>query len=88
MTDHSGSLHPLPDQSRGGVGPRTGGLSLASITDGFRCRADCTTCRGTGHVCEQHPTRPWGPLYTDGCNCGGAGMPCPASPFTTVYPDA
>jgi hypothetical protein len=35
----------------------------------------CILCADTGWVCENHPRRPWeGP---HGCDCGGAGMPCP-----------
>jgi hypothetical protein len=35
----------------------------------------CARCHDCGSVCENHP-RPWdGP---HGCDCGGAGMPCPA----------
>lgn len=47
----------------------------------------CTGCADTGHVCENHPDRPWGPLCCDqprgatscahgACHCG-AGEPCP-----------
>lgn len=51
----------------------------------FRCRF----CRDEGHVCENHPARPWGGLCCEAgalgsgecehgaCGCG-AGMPCPA----------
>jgi hypothetical protein len=36
----------------------------------------CIFCADTGWVCENHPRRPWeGP---HACDCGGAGMPCPA----------
>jgi hypothetical protein len=35
----------------------------------------CIFCADTGWVCENHPRRPWEGPY--GCNCGGAGMPCP-----------
>jgi hypothetical protein len=36
----------------------------------------CIFCADTGWVCENHPRRPWeGP---HGCDCGGAGLPCPA----------
>lgn len=49
----------------------------------------CSVCADTGHVCENHPERPWGPLCCDAgakgsqvcdhgtCGCG-AGEPCPA----------
>lgn len=39
----------------------------------------CSNCRDTGHVCENHPEKPWAGL-ADGdtaCECG-AGMPCPS----------
>jgi hypothetical protein len=55
---------------------------------------DCGACQDTGHVCESHPSRPWGGFCCDGpaepgeggvalcehgaCHCGGAGMPCTA----------
>lgn len=54
--------------------------------------AACSNCNDTGHVCENHPTLPWGgmccnPRVADlvsehrcrhgACHCGGAGMPCP-----------
>lgn len=54
---------------------------LPSISDFFVCVDDCPWCLGTGHVCEDHPGKPW--AYTLGeddprsCNCGAAGMPCP-----------
>jgi hypothetical protein len=36
----------------------------------------CPSCMDTFWVCENHPAMPWeGP---NACNCGGAGMPCPA----------
>lgn len=47
----------------------------------------CPACRNTGHVCENHPDRLWGPeccaaaRWGDGpcvhgaCGCG-AGIPC------------
>jgi len=40
----------------------------------------CRSCADTGHVCEDHPDRPWGGITDDinGCHCGGAGVPCPA----------
>lgn len=47
---------------------------------------DCLNCRDTGHVCENHPDRPWAGLvgHVEGAcgdgyaGCGGAGTPCPA----------
>jgi hypothetical protein len=36
----------------------------------------CIFCADTGWVCENHPRRPWEGPY--GCDCGGAGMPCPS----------
>ncbi|MFL5309501.1 MAG: hypothetical protein ACJ79H_03500 [Myxococcales bacterium] len=47
----------------------------------------CPCCLDGGHVCENHPERPWsgivGPDAPNACgdgsqDCGGAGMPCPA----------
>ena len=38
---------------------------------------DCGTCVGTGHVCENHPDRPWAGMTGEPECCGGAGMPCP-----------
>lgn len=52
---------------------------MERITDAFRCRSDCPTCRGEGHVCEAHPDRPWYPVVAvadGGCDCGAPGMPC------------
>lgn len=39
----------------------------------------CPACDNTGHVCENHPDKPWGDLSDTptACHCGGAGMPCP-----------
>lgn len=39
---------------------------------------ECIHCDDTGHVCENHPDRPWMPmsLAETACDCG-AGMPCP-----------
>jgi bifunctional non-homologous end joining protein LigD len=37
----------------------------------------CAVCQDSGHVCENHPDRAWGYLVEGGCECGGAGMPCP-----------
>lgn len=54
-----------------------------------KCRKTgvCPQCFDTGHVCENHPDRPWGGMCCDtgtkgacehgSCGCG-AGMPCPA----------
>lgn len=38
----------------------------------------CETCDDTGHVCENHTSRPWGALSgaASACECG-AGAPCP-----------
>ena len=40
---------------------------------------ECRVCGGTGWVCEDHETKPWGDVSTsdDACHCGGAGAPCP-----------
>jgi len=56
--------------------------------------AMCKRCRGSWHVCEEHPDRPWGGLCCDAavngepaadgrcehgaCACGAAGEPCAA----------
>lgn len=42
--------------------------------------AQCRYCDDTGHVCEDHPNQPWGPMSAaaNACSCGGAGMPCRA----------
>lgn len=39
----------------------------------------CDSCADSGHVCENHPDRPWAGVSDDinACDCGGAGMPCP-----------
>ncbi len=36
----------------------------------------CARCDNCRWVCENHPTTPW--LGQLACDCGGAGMPCPA----------
>jgi bifunctional non-homologous end joining protein LigD len=36
----------------------------------------CAICRDTGWVCEDDADRPW--AGSQACDCGGAGMPCPA----------
>jgi hypothetical protein len=36
----------------------------------------CMVCGGCRWVCENHPDRPW--EGERACDCGGAGMPCPA----------
>lgn len=40
--------------------------------------AMCDVCQDTGHVCENHPLRPWAGISdaSFACDCG-AGMPCP-----------
>jgi hypothetical protein len=38
----------------------------------------CKTCHDTRWVCEEHPGRPWGSGDPNACQCGGAGIPCPA----------
>lgn len=39
----------------------------------------CPACHDSGHVCENHPDRPWSPmvLAPEACGCG-AGQPCPS----------
>jgi hypothetical protein len=39
----------------------------------------CSSCRGVGRVCENHPAAPWSDTVAGGCTCG-AGMACPAQP--------
>lgn len=48
----------------------------------------CPNCDGTGHVCENHPDKPWGPMTfdADSCSCG-AGMPCPKCTRTDIPQD-
>jgi hypothetical protein len=36
----------------------------------------CLRCDDCGWLCEKHTRRPW--LGDRACDCGGAGMPCPA----------
>lgn len=36
----------------------------------------CTRCQDTYWICEVHDDRPWDGNYA--CDCGAAGMPCPA----------
>jgi hypothetical protein len=57
----------------------------------------CPNCLGCGWVCEDHPDRPSGLVRTDGCQCGGAGVPCACNPearfdfaavIASVDPDA
>jgi hypothetical protein len=40
---------------------------------------ECKVCDGTGWVCEDHETKPWGGVSTrdDAGRCGGAGAPSP-----------
>jgi hypothetical protein len=37
---------------------------------------NCPQCDGQRWVCEIHPDQPW--IGDRACQCGGAGMPCPA----------
>lgn len=39
----------------------------------------CPNCLNEGHACENHPERPWEGTIAppEGCDCGGAGIPCP-----------
>lgn len=40
---------------------------------------NCANCHDSGHVCENHPDRPWTGFVGEipgACDCG-AGMPCP-----------
>jgi len=36
----------------------------------------CKTCDSTGWVCESHKNLPFEGTSDNGCDCGGAGMPC------------
>jgi hypothetical protein len=58
--------------------------TVRPITGYFKGHKGCSTCRGCGHVCENHPDLAWGEMISDendpkpgACYCGGAGMPCP-----------
>jgi hypothetical protein len=54
---------------------------------GVSAAARCPSCADSGHVCENHPDQPWGPLCCavgdngrcehGACGCG-AGEPCRA----------
>jgi hypothetical protein len=48
---------------------------FAVLTGVIKHHITCV-CDGTGHVCENHPERPWGEMVSGGCSCG-AGMACP-----------
>jgi hypothetical protein len=39
----------------------------------------CRACNDTGHVCENHPGKPWADISDaeNACDCG-AGLPCVA----------
>ena len=39
-------------------------------------RKRCKNCDSTGWVCEDHKNRPFEGMSDNGCECGGAGMPC------------
>lgn len=62
-----------PAECVGPLPPPAKGTLTLRITDAFVCRPDCHRCLGSGHVCEEHPDKPWD--EGDGC-CGAAGMPC------------
>lgn len=56
---------------------------MQSIVEAFPRFPDCPVCLGTGHVCEDHPTKAWGEMLSDAdspvagaCYCGAAGAPC------------
>ena len=40
----------------------------------------CVVCEDVDWVCECGSGKPWGEMSDseNACNCGGAGMPCPA----------
>jgi hypothetical protein len=52
------------------------------VTDPFKSAGliplVCPACLNGGHVCENHPDRPWAGVANDprACDCG-AGVPCP-----------
>ena len=57
-----------------------GVAAMHTCADHCQCdQAQCTSCADTGHVCENHPDRPWAGVSDDinACDCGGAGIPCP-----------
>jgi hypothetical protein len=39
----------------------------------------CPTCRGSGWLCDEHPTLPW-----DHDDCDGAGFACNCNAFAVV----
>ena len=39
----------------------------------------CLACRGSGWLCEEHPTMTW-----EHDDCDGAGVPCACNPQATV----
>jgi hypothetical protein len=46
----------------------------------------CAVCDDGRFVCENHPDRPW--EGERACDCGGAGMPCPAcNPSEVTLPE-
>lgn len=53
---------------------------MKRISDEFVCSPECPVCLGEGHVCEEHPDRPWHGVVGDelGCACHAPGMPCPS----------
>ena len=61
------------------LGPTFEGVELFTAL-GMYCRAgvDCTNCRDTGLVCEDHPGHPWPDMADVEPCCGGAGMACPS----------
>jgi hypothetical protein len=54
-------------------------VDVAGMMETEGMTTECKTCDGTGWVCENHETKPWGGVSTseDACRCGGAGAPCP-----------
>jgi hypothetical protein len=53
---------------------------MDDLTTHTQSAQPCKVCRGCFWVCEDHADKPWGGASddADACNCGGAGMPCPA----------
>lgn len=51
---------------------------------------DCTTCQGSGWVCERHPDQPSAVTTVGGCACGAPAENCACNPdghgsFDAVY---
>jgi hypothetical protein len=67
---------------------RTSGENVSDVLDAVvkMMRASVCKCKGTGWVCENHDSKPWGDSPGE-CKCG-AGKPCLCNPGATVEWDA